>query len=234
LLITTNIRVAANEPRLYDYSVDRFDAAAKADIPEAELKWANRELIRYLNNDEQLVRIEVRDNSGAQVPLFNPQERAHLADVKDLFQKVFLVQQATLAYVLVILMTVFLWAGETSLRRLAAALFSASGLTLALVAGVGLAAFIGFDDFWLRFHFLAFANDFWLLDPARDHLIQMFPRDFWYGVTLLIGAFTALEALALGALSGLYLYATRPVVKTEPQTGQVALPEPPRPWHSTQ
>lgn len=170
----------------------------------------------------------MRDNNGDEVPLFNPRETAHLADVKDLFQNLYLVQQGLLVYVLVFMVTVFVWAREGAMRRLATALLSAAGLTLALVLVAGLAALIGFDDVWLRFHFLAFANDLWRLDPASDHLIQMFPRDFWYSASLIIAGFTALEALVLGAIAGLYLFATRAAVKLEPAPA-VALPQRPRP-----
>lgn len=227
--MTTNVRVAANEPRLYDYSIDHYDAAAVSNIPEPELKRANRDLIRYFNDDEQrFLRVIVRDNENKEVSLFNPRETAHLADVKNLFQKVFFIQQAALVYVLAFVVLVFLWAGEAPLRSLATALLRGSLVTVALVAVAGLAALVGFDEVWLRFHFLAFANDLWRLSPATDHLIQMFPRDFWYAVTLLIGGVTALEALLLAGLSGLYLYATRSLVALEPARRPL-LPQRPRP-----
>jgi len=229
LLVTTSIRVAANQPRLYDYSIDHYDAATIANIPAAELKEANRDLIRYFNDEEtRFLRVIVRDNEGREISLFNPQETAHLADVKDLFRKVFFIQQAALAYALAFVVLVFLWAQEAPLRALATALLRGSLLTIVLVALAALATLVGFDEVWLRFHFLAFANDLWRLDPASDHLIQMFPRDFWYLATLLVGGFTALVALLLAALSALYLYATRPLVMLAPPHRPV-LPERPRP-----
>ncbi len=221
--------MAANEPRLYDYSIERYDAPAIANIPQEELERANRELIRYFNDDDRrFVRIVVRDDEGKEMSLFNPRETAHLADVKDLFQKVFFVQQASLIYALAFVVLVFIWAGEASLRSLATLLLAASVLTIGLMAIAGLVALVGFDEVWLRFHFLTFANDLWRLDPASDHLIQMFPRDFWLDATLLVGGFTALEALALAGLSGLYLYLTRPSAQVQPQWAST-LPERARP-----
>jgi integral membrane protein (TIGR01906 family) len=215
-LATTNIRVAANEPRLYDYSIERYDAPAVADIPQEDLERANRDLIRYFNDDDQrFVRVVVRDTEGREISLFNPRETAHLADVKNLFQKVFFVQEASLIYALAFVVLAFIWAAEAPLRSLATSLLVGSALTAGLVAVAGLVALVGFDDVWLRFHFLAFANDLWRLDPATDHLIQMFPRDFWLDATLLVGGSTALEALALAGLSGLYLYCTRPLAQVE-------------------
>ena len=80
---------------------------------------------------------------------------------------------------------------------------------LALVGASAVLAYTGFEDAWRQFHFLAFTNDLWELDPDTDHLIQMFPQGFWFDITLLIGAFTMLEALLIGGVSGVYLYLTR-------------------------
>ncbi len=71
------------------------------------------------------------------------------------------------------------------------------------VAGIG--ALVGFQDLWTEFHLLAFTNDLWKLDPDTDHLIQMFPEDFWLDATLLVAGLTALESLALLAASTAYL-----------------------------
>jgi len=163
------------------------------------------------------VRVVVRDNEGKEISLFNPKETAHLADVKDLFQKLFFVQQASLIYALSFVVLAFIWAREAPLRSLGTLLLVGSALTVGLVAVAGIVALVGFDEVWTRFHLLAFANDLWRLDPTRDHLIQMFPRDFWLDATLLVGGFTALEALALAGLSGLYLYLTRLSAQVEPQ-----------------
>ena len=56
--------------------------------------------------------------------------------------------------------------------------------TAALLATAAVGVLIGFDDLFRQFHLLSFANDFWLLDPRTDHLIQMFPQGFWFDVTL--------------------------------------------------
>ncbi len=131
---------------------------------------------------------------------------------------------------------------SSPLRLLARALLYGSLLTIALVAVTGAVAYLGFDSAWRQFHFLAFTNDLWELDPARDHLIQMFPRDFWFDITLLIGAFTLLEALLIGGAAAAYLYFARPgeqeeerqprVTEHRPMEPRPRIP-PPRPRHLT-
>jgi len=238
-LITTNIRFAASEVRVYDYSVREYDAASAARIPESELIRANRSLVSYLTAENASpLHIVVTNSSGEEEALFNARETVHLADVRDVFQTLFTVQVFAVALVLTLAVVLFVAA---SLRVLARALLFGALLTGGLVAATGAVASLGFDNAWHDLHLLIFTNDLWLLDPASDHLIQMFPRDFWFQVTLLIGAFTLLQALLISGVSGLYLYATRSAEPAAPQRYTPAprsleprprVP-PPRPRHIT-
>jgi len=205
LLITSNVRWAANEPRLYEYSFDHYDAEARTGVARSELDYAARDLVRYFNDERPIIQTLVTQD-GQRVPLYGERETSHLRDVKDLFRTVFRAQEASLAFVLTYMVGFFVWASEASLRLLARTVLAASLVTVALLgaAAVG-SAFGGFDDLWTRFHLLAFTNDLWKLDPDTDHLIQMFPEDFWLDATLLVAGLTAVEALALLAASTAYL-----------------------------
>ncbi|HEU4758558.1 MAG TPA: TIGR01906 family membrane protein [Dehalococcoidia bacterium] len=224
-LIATNIRFAASEPRVYDYSVRQYGAASAASIPEAELLRANRGLVRYLTADDVgPLRIEVRDSRGRTESLFNARETAHMADVRALFQALFKVQVIALAVALSLAVLMLVW---WPVRALAAAALFGSLLTMGVIGLAGAVAMTGFDSAWSQFHFLAFSNDFWRLDPNTDHLIQMFPEPFWRDITTLIGAFTLLEALLIGGLAFAYLIATKP--HGEPKVVPEPRPRLPRP-----
>ena len=204
MLVTSNVRWAANEVGLYHYGFDRYDAEAATGISRSELDRAADKLVRYFNNDDETIRIFVQEDDR-RVPLFNERETSHLTDVKNLFRTVFRVQEASLAFALAFVVGVFIWAAEAPLRILARMLLQASLFTLGLLALFGVLALVGFDELFLRFHLVAFTNDLWKLDPATDHLIQMFPRDFWFDATMLVAGLTALEAIALASLSAAYL-----------------------------
>jgi integral membrane protein (TIGR01906 family) len=204
LLVTTNVRWAANEARLYHYSFDKYDAEATTGISRSELDRAADKLVRYFNDDDQDIRVFVQEDDR-RVSLFNERETSHLTDVKNLFRTVFRVQEASLAFALVFVVAVFIWATDASLRILARILLQASLLTLGLLALFAVLALVGFDEIFLRFHLVAFTNDLWKLNPNTDHLIQMFPRDFWFDATMLVAGLTAVEAVLLGSLSAIYL-----------------------------
>ena len=210
LAFTTGIRVLFSLPQVYDYSLVRYDAAALSGIPEPELRRANRELARYFSDDRRLFQLEVTDELGRQVPLFTPEETAHLADVKALLGRLYAVQMGALAYVLLYVVAVYIWAREGSLRDLAGACLWSAGATYAALGALAGAALTGFGPLWERLHTLLFDNDLWRLDPARHHLIQMFPQEFWFEMALLLLGGTLALMTLLGALALAYLWLSRP------------------------
>jgi integral membrane protein (TIGR01906 family) len=203
-LITTNVRVAISEQRIYDYSVREYGASDVSGIPESELIRSNGEIKRYLTHENtgDLV-IEVINERGATVvPLFSARETAHMADVRDLVQWVFVLQIAAVLTVLTLaVVMIVMW----PVRVLATAALCGAILTGVLLGTAGIVAASGFDSAWTEFHVIAFTNDLWQLDPSRDHLIQMFPEAFWRDVTALIVAATLVEALIMASASAAYL-----------------------------
>lgn len=208
-LITTNIRIAVNEPRVYEYSIDQYDAVETTGIERSELLRASRELRTYFNRggDEPVfVRVQ---REGEPLSLFNQRETAHLVDVKNAFQTMFLVQEASLVFILAYVVGVFIWAREGSLRSLATQVLIAGLLSLIAVGALGAVALAGFDQAWEQFHEVLFSNDLWRLNPERDRLIQMFPQAFWRDISLWIGIGTLIQLGVLSGIAGAYLAFTR-------------------------
>lgn len=203
VLVTTTVRAVISESAVYDYSVREFDASTAANIPEDELVRANGEIRDYLVIDSPgLLAVRVSDNDGDEVPLFNAREVAHMQDVRGLVQVMFLVQQISVALVLTLaVVMIAVW----PVRVLAAGLLYGAALSGILVGAAVILAMSGFDSAWSQFHGIAFTNDLWQLDPDNDHLIQMFPEEFWFQVTTLIGAAILLEAILVAALATLCL-----------------------------
>jgi integral membrane protein (TIGR01906 family) len=208
-LVTLNVRYAFNEGRLWDYGFDRYDVEQRTGLSRYEIDQAALQLRNYFNDDRDRLDITVLTPTGEE-PLFNDREVIHLADVKDLLRGVYRLQELTLAYILLFVVGVFLWARQSHFRGLARLVLPAAIATIALLASFGVVAAVGFDDLFRQFHVVSFSNDFWQLDPASDRLIQMFPQPFWSDATFFVGALSIAEALLLGATSYLYLRATRP------------------------
>ena len=205
-LVLTNVRIATTEERVYGYAFSAYDIPAVTGIPRPELDRAAHELVQYLTSSDpdSLLDIRVHVTGGESQPLYNEREILHMRDVKRLFQFVFRVHEVAFAYILVYVAGVYLWSREQSLRRLARQAVVA-GIATAVALGVAaVAMLIGFDQLFLAFHLVSFANDFWQLDPATDRLVQMFPEGFWFDVSIGVGVLTVIEG-GLVALGG-YAY----------------------------
>jgi len=207
-LVTTNVRILINAPLTYDYAFDRYDAEASTGLSRADLDAVAGGLRGYFNNGEDTFYQTVTED-GLEGPVFNARETRHLQDVKSLMVWVDRLQEVTLVFVLAYVVAFFIWAREGNVRQLAAHCLIGLALGTIALGSVAIVAAFGFDAAWERFHTLAFANDFWLLNTRTDHLIQMFPEPFWRDMTIFLGVMCAAEALLIGAASAVYLLGTR-------------------------
>jgi integral membrane protein (TIGR01906 family) len=59
-------------------------------------------------------------------------------------------------------------------------------VTVVFLGSIMLWALMDFNSIFYFFHILSFSNDLWLLDPATDYLIMMFPSGFFFDSAILI------------------------------------------------
>lgn len=118
--------------------------------------------------------------------VYNAREKAHMADVKALWQN------ARLAGRTGFLMAAAIWAVILLLYKKQGLLYIAAGFRdaglcfLIFLAFMGLWAATNFTDFWIHFHELFFTNDLWLLNPATDFMINICPEDLFARLILRI------------------------------------------------
>jgi integral membrane protein (TIGR01906 family) len=195
LLLSTSIRLAVNSSELYSYGFSKYNISQVTGLAPAELNKVIAGLLTYFNSNEEYINLTVMKD-GKPFTLFNEREVGHLKDVKGLFGLDFRLLLGTLIYaVLYAGLNIFLWQDK---RRVAWGLIGGSALTLALIIVLALMIWINFDWFFYQFHLISFANDLWLLDPATDYLIMLFPQGFWYDAALFITLGTAALALLMG------------------------------------
>ena len=132
-----------------------------------------------------------------QFPLFDENERAHMADVRVVFQG------TKVAFVVgvILILGVLRWTAPSDRVRAVRDASVAAGATLAVVA---IAAAIAFDPLFLLFHEAFFPQGNFLFGPDSN-LIRLYPEGYWYGVTLRIGItfIAAMAAVAIAATATL-------------------------------
>ena len=195
-LISTNVRLIVNWPRLYSNGFDKYDIPSRTGIERPELILAGEQIRDYFNNDDELIdfRIVV---GGILRSLFNSREILHMKDVKGLVQGVYTLQLLSGLYVAAFVVARLALAWRTFPLQLVRYLAYGGGLTVGLVALAGAATTVDFEEVFNAFHVVSFSNDLWQLDPSRDYLIAMFPESFFFDATMWIAGLTIAQAVAL-------------------------------------
>ncbi len=208
LLLTASIALAVNSAWLYGCGFDKYGVSSTTGLAPAELEKAAGGLISYFNSGEDYIGLTVIKD-GEPFVLFNEREVVHLRDVKALIRLDYRVLLGALVYALGYALTSLLWRRRRYWRQLAGGLVRGSGLTLVLMLVLGVGVLFNFEQLFLQFHLLSFANDFWLLNPATDYLIMLFPGGFWYDATVFCAAVTALGVVVLGGAGYLLIRKSR-------------------------
>jgi len=206
LLLTASLGWAVNSLWLYKYGFEKYNVGQTTSLADSELEKAATGLISYFNSDEEFISLTVIKD-GKSFELFNQREILHLKDVKGLIWLDYRLSMGMLLYVLAYAGIILFWRKDW--RQLAWGVVGGSGLTLALMLALGLGALFNFDQLFLQFHFISFANELWRLDPAKDYLIMLFPQGFWYDATLFCVLTTVSMAIIAGGVAGGYLIFSR-------------------------
>ncbi|MEA2661667.1 MAG: hypothetical protein QOH08_1239 [Chloroflexota bacterium] len=125
-------------------------------------------------------------------PLFDENERSHMADVRAVFGATKIAFVAGLIVALAVL-----WRTDRAARaRLVRNAALAAGIGVSVIA---IAAAVSFDQLFLLFHEVFFPQGNFLFAPGSN-LLTVYPDPYWYGVTLRLAiAFIGAMALIAGA-----------------------------------
>jgi len=199
LLLTGTIAWEVNLLSFYEYGFDKYDISQATGLDNQQLRTVAQRLIDYFDLRADSTQVEV-SRGGAKVDLFNERELIHLEDVKNLIQRDYWVARATFL-LLIVLAVALIFGFNNGWREPVRGLFWGSVITIGLMIAMGVWAIVGFDQFFLLFHLVSFSNQFWMLDPAHDYLIRLFPEGFFYDAAMLGYGVVMLSALVIGGLS---------------------------------
>ncbi|MDE2821899.1 MAG: TIGR01906 family membrane protein [Chloroflexota bacterium] len=200
-LIIMNLRVVVNTPLLYSYGFDQYEIERVTGIERSDLISAGKKIRDYFNNEERWLNVQVPIQGGEPKPLYNTTELLHMWDVKVLIRTLYNVQLIVGLYIVLFIPAGLATAPRAFPRILMRLIAWGAGLTLAIVFITGLLSLTGFSQTFYTFHVIAFTNDLWKLDPARDYLIAMFPEGFFFDATMVLASLTVIQGLWIFCLS---------------------------------
>ncbi len=134
-------------------------------------------------------------------PLFDANERAHLADVRAVFAAV------RVGWAVAGILAVAMLLGGTRRGYGMRLLRDASLWGAAAVLVVGIVTAVAFEPAFLAFHYVFFPQGNFLFDPATSNLLRLYPEAYWYGVTIRIGIAVVVVLALIAALATIALRA---------------------------
>ena len=208
LLVSAAIAFEFNSLWLYKDGFEKYNVSRTTGLAEAELEKAATGLVSYFNSAEEPISLTVLKD-GQPFELFNQREVAHLRDVKQLVRLDYRLLLGTALYVGAYA-GACLWWRKKYRRRLAGAVIVGSSIALGVIIALGVGSIVlDFGQLFTQFHFLAFTNELWMLDPTKDYLMMLFPEGFWYDAAMLFGGIVAGVAGTLCGVAGSYLWTIR-------------------------
>lgn len=195
-LVAGSVTWAVNDPGLYRNGFQRYHTAQRSGISDPDLIAIGAELRRYFNTSVEPLAVRA-PIYGIEREVFNQREVAHMHDVKRLVRGTYWVALGSGLWILSALALVIATdRGRWSAHAARLAVWGGS-VTLIAVLLVGLAAVASFEQLFLLFHRLSFANDLWMLDPRTDYLLILFPAGFWFDATMRVALTSVLGAVVL-------------------------------------
>lgn len=204
ILLVTSININCFDRDFYADQYQKLDTAQDLGMTEKDLNKATTTLLDYLQDKRGNIKTQI-SLKGSQVDAFNAKEASHMVDVKNLYQ--FALVLRNIAIIALVGSIVYMF---VRLRKGVFTILSINYMKTAVLAAVFFAmlagwAYVDFDAFWTSFHHLAFRNDLWLLDPATDLMINLFPSEFFSAMVFRIVGMFAAGFIVLFVSSYLYL-----------------------------
>lgn len=198
LVLLIHVQLVSFSASYYQSEFAKLDRPAALGTSLDQLARFSRQTTRYLAGLESEPNVSLV-LYGQERLLLNEREITHMRDV----QRLFAVARAMTAsgLLLFVLGGLFLWR-RGRLVQFFRMVALAAGLALVIGLVFGLLISQDFTVAFDRFHWLAFTNDLWQLNPQEDQLINLLPEQFFADAALLASLRTALTLLVVSATAG--------------------------------
>ena len=174
ILLVTSVDINCFNIDFYTNQYEHLNTAQRLRLSEEDLTKATTVLLDYLRSDRDDCNVTITQYEEVK-EAFNEKEKTHMVDVRNLYE--FALNLRTISIIVVIVSLLYLWLYDKQIPwfALSSAFVKISVLFLMFFAFLGIWAYVDFNAFWTMFHEICFTNDLWLLNPATDLMINLFP-----------------------------------------------------------
>lgn len=197
LLVTSFQLVLYADLSFYEREYAKYNVLEAVNMEMKDVLYVTDEMMDYLI-DKRADLVVVTTVGGEEREFFNDREKAHMADVKNLFMGGLMIRRIALALT-VISIAIAVISKQNFKLIIPRAFEIGTAIFGVLVLIFGILAYNNFSELFVQFHLLFFDNDLWILNPATDLMINILPEGFFFDtVKAIVLVFITLLVLMLG------------------------------------
>ena len=217
LLLYASVAIPSFGMWFYYWQYDVNGTYARVNMEPEHLHEVTRHMIRYMRGlGDRETGLQILTVVGGQTRyFFSDIEIRHMVDVYDLFAIGFLLRNIFIVCILASCAVFALW-GRNCLRILARSSQIASLSVFAILALLAAVTAINWHSAFVVFHEIFFNNDYWILNPAVDLLINIVPYEFFITLSIVLSAIFALGLVIIFTSSTILLRRGKPFLRSLP------------------
>ena len=192
----------------FSWHYQRYNVPETIGIEKDELMYVTTELLQYMRGRRDDLVVYATINGELQ-SFFSDRDIRHMEDVLDLYNIAFLVRN--IAFWLLLFLIFAMAYFKTPILEVLARCSREVLVTFLLLLGIlTIVIALDWDHAFIVFHEIFFDNDYWILTPGVDPLIDMVNHPFFLNISIIIALLFVFFSLVIIVASTLYLRAIRP------------------------
>jgi len=177
ILLLTSVEIATFDIDFFEEKYVEYNIMKVTGIEKDNLMEVTEELLSYLKGTRKDLIIFTEVN-GKTEQVFEEREILHMEDVKELFQKGYLLRRILLFLSGISIIFIVIY----QKKNLGKTLIISAIYPIILLIILATLMYVDFYKYFTYFHEIFFTNDLWLLNPKTDILIQMLPLEFFNSI----------------------------------------------------
>jgi integral membrane protein (TIGR01906 family) len=222
LIISQSVIIPTFFMPFFNWHYNRAETAAELGMTHDDLMRVTKELLDYMRGrTDDMSQITARAEGFREYgeAFYSPTEIRHMYDVKDIYEKIFTIRRVAFLLLIALVLAMFLL-NENPLfllsrcsREIVAGFFSLMVIATIIIS-------FDFSHSWDIFHHIFFRGDaanYWRLTPYVDLMINMYPLNFFIGISIFAASLATVFSAIVVTVSTLYLrYNRRPTRFSKP------------------
>ena len=206
-MLLSSVEIAVySDSSFFEKEYEKYSVLDSVYMKMDDLMDVTNHLLNYMIGKEDNLVVETTIN-GQQREFFNDREKTHMVDVRNLFIAGWNLRNICVVVVVIALFVLIFLNKKKTIKVLARG-FLIITLVIAIISAIlGVVISRDFTSAFITFHKILFPqNEFWILDPNTDLLINIVPEGFFVDMALRIGMIFGVSMIALIVISIIVLW----------------------------